>query len=157
MEQNRLHHILSKIYSKSDTAFLGVFAADNLPLPDYIFSHSPCAYVANTDQTGRPGTHWVAIFHPSKSCVEFFDSFGFHPHDLGFNFSSFTLSNYNQKQVQSFDSQVCGHYCIYFLFFRIHGHSFSNIMSRLQSLSHFQSDSVVNSFTKILISLYGIK
>lgn len=157
MDQNELLLILTKIYSKSDAAFLGVFAADHLPLPDYISAHSPCAYVCNTDQTGMPGTHWIAVFHPTKKTCEFFDSFGFHPHDLGFNFSSFKITNYNQKQVQSTNSEVCGHYCIYFLYFRIHGHSFSNIMTRLRFLSRSQSDSLVYSFVKNLKILYELK
>lgn len=156
MDRNELLRILTNIYSKSDAAFIGVFAADQLPLPTYISSHTPCAYVVNTDPSGKAGTHWVAIFHPNKTSLEFFDSFGYDPHALGFNFSSFPVINYNVQQVQSNGSKVCGHYCIYFLAFRIHGYSFASIMTRLHSLSHSASDNLVYSFTNSMKTYHQI-
>lgn len=157
MQATELLLLLSKIYEKSDASFLGVYAADKLPLPEYISAHTPCAYIANTDQTGLPGRHWIAVFHPTKSSIEFFDSFGLHPHDLGYNFSSFSLKNYNKTQIQCKNSTVCGQYCVYFLYFRIHGHSFTNIMARLYTLPHSRSDSLVYTFINALKSVYKIK
>ena len=40
--------------------FGGVFAADELPK----VITSPCGFVANTDPSTEPGTHWVAFYFP---------------------------------------------------------------------------------------------
>ncbi len=37
--------------------FIGVFAADQLP--GKVF---PGAYIVNTDESNKPGQHWVAFF-----------------------------------------------------------------------------------------------
>ena len=50
--------------------FGGVFAADELPKT----ITSPCGFVANTDPSTEPGTHWVAFYFPSREKGEFFDS-----------------------------------------------------------------------------------
>ena len=43
--------------------FGGVFAADELPK---IMNTFPCGFVANTDPSTEPGTHWVAFYFPSR-------------------------------------------------------------------------------------------
>ena len=50
--------------------FGGVFAADELPK----LNTFPCGFVANTDPSTEPGTHWVAFYFPSRDKGEFFDS-----------------------------------------------------------------------------------
>ena len=53
--------------------FGGVFAADEVPK----IITSPCGFVANTDPSTEPGTHWVAFYFPSREKGEFFDSYGY--------------------------------------------------------------------------------
>ena len=55
--------------------FGGVFAADEVP---QIIDTFPYGFVANTDPSTEPGTHWVAFYFPSRDKGEFFDSYG-HP------------------------------------------------------------------------------
>ena len=55
--------------------FGGVFAADELPK---VMNTFPCGFVANTDPSTEPGTHWVAFYFASRDKGEFFDSYG-HP------------------------------------------------------------------------------
>ena len=51
----------------------GVFAADQLPgSPEKIQDR---AYIVNTDEIDKPGTHWLAIFTKNYKC-EVFDSYG---------------------------------------------------------------------------------
>ena len=52
--------------------FVGVFAADELPT----LNTFPSGFVANTDPSTEPGTHWVAFYFPSREKGEFFDSYG---------------------------------------------------------------------------------
>jgi hypothetical protein len=62
--------------SITSTKFCRVFPSDKLPrrLDKY-----PCGFVANTDPSSKPGTHWVAFYFPSKEKGEFFDSYGQSP------------------------------------------------------------------------------
>ena len=48
--------------------FGGVFAADELPK---IMNTFPCGFVANTDPSTEPGTHWVAFYFPSRKKENF--------------------------------------------------------------------------------------
>ena len=43
--------------------FGGVFAADEVP---QIIDTFPYGFVANTDPSTEPGTHWVAFYFPSR-------------------------------------------------------------------------------------------
>ena len=60
--------------------FVGVFAADELPT----LNTFPSGFVANTDPSTEPGTHWVAFYFPSREKGEFFDSYGHPPEHYGF-------------------------------------------------------------------------
>ena len=62
--------------------FGGVFAADELPK---VMNTFPCGFVANTDPSTEPGTHWVAFYFPSREKGEFFDSYGYPPEHYGLN------------------------------------------------------------------------
>ena len=48
--------------------FGGVFAADELPK---VITYFPCGFVANTDPSTEPGTHWVAFYFPSREKENF--------------------------------------------------------------------------------------
>ena len=61
--------------------FVGVFAADEVP---EIIDTFPCGFVANTDPSTEPGTHWIAFYFPSREKGEFFDSYGNPPEHYGF-------------------------------------------------------------------------
>ena len=60
--------------------FSGVFAAVELP---EIIDTFPCGFVANTDPSTEPGTHWIALYFPSRGKGEFFDSYGYPPDNYG--------------------------------------------------------------------------
>ena len=108
--------------------FRGVFAADQLPVPHYT---SPSAYVANCSNADSGGTHWSAFYQDDPSIMEVFDSYGkpldfYNPHLL-----SFTHGLQQIRQVQALQqplSTVCGQYCLYFLFNRCSGESYSQLI-----------------------------
>ena len=142
--------ILSRFLSKSRVKYLGTFSADKIPSHSLVQSSSPCCYVLNSDPSTSPGSHWVAVYHSTPHSLEFFDSFGFAPADLGFHFDTSFHVTQNKTQVQSLNSKVCGEYCIYFVYLRSVGISFSDIIKRLSSQTHSKSDSRVNSFVQSL-------
>lgn len=109
--------------SKLSVQNVGVYAADQLP---HRISPST-AMVVNTDPHNEDGTHWVAFYLDgeveSRGVIEFFDSYGQPPH-LYF-YQGFLRRNarrylYNEHRLQSDNTQVCGHYCLVYLYLRIH-------------------------------------
>ena len=109
--------------------FRGVFAADELPDLDTF----PCGFVANTDPRTEPGTHWVAFYFPSRDKGEFFDSYGYPPEYYGEPFTAYNVETINSHKLQSSWSEVCGHYCIFYLYYRSRRHSMSKIVNMFSS------------------------
>ena len=114
--------------------FLGVFPLDLFPFDDFLsFSATNSSYqqnisskvlccIVNTDPSNKPGTHWVAFFMEKSnkqisSTLEFFDSYGLHPSAYSFNVTNFNII-YNKETLQSISSNVCGHYCMLYLYLR---------------------------------------
>ena len=104
--------------------FCGVFAADQLPKTIDTF---PCGFVANTDPITEPGTHWVSFYFPSRDKTEFFDSYGYPPEHYGFE--SYKIETWNKYKLQSSWSEVCGQYCIFYLYHKSRGYSMSKIVN----------------------------
>jgi len=117
-------------YTKS--RFQGVYPSDRLPTKIQCY---PAAFVANVDPQGQPGSHWCAFYFDKGGNGEFFDSYGRKPQDLCMNFKHF-LENickewmYNTRELQSLDSNVCGHYCIYYLINRCRNIHMKTIVNR---------------------------
>ena len=57
------------------STFLGVFPSNKLPRK----RRYPSSLIANTDPDTKPGQHWIAMYFPSKTKKEFFDSYGMPP------------------------------------------------------------------------------
>ena len=82
----------------------------------------PFCVISNESDFGTRGTHWVAIYFDVYGNCDFFDSYGGMPaHDITRFIDKHTDSRVkmNRKQLQSYTSDVCGQYCIYFLSKRI--------------------------------------
>ena len=106
--------------NRTRNVFGGVYASDRLPEKVDMY---PKAYVANVDKSNKPGSHWIAFCFDSPSHVEFFDSLGQSPEPFPFSFVSFLSNNCskwssNERILQSPFSSVCGHFCIYYIFYR---------------------------------------
>lgn len=125
-------------YTKS--SFQGVFPSDRLPSK---IQRYPAAFVANVDTHDQPGSHWCAFYFDKDGNGEFFDSYGRKPQELCMNFKYFLENNckewiYNTRELQALDSNVCGHYCLYYLVNRcrnIHMKTIVNRFSKQPSLN----------------------
>ena len=119
--------------NKISPYFAGVFPCDQLK--NMTISY-PSALVANTDPSNKKGEHWVAFHFDKKGKSEYFDSYGFPP--VQEEFLSFSLDNvkqgqkvlYNNIQLQSLTSDVCGQYCITFLSKRARGVPMKDIVKK---------------------------
>ena len=106
-----------KFTSKS---FIGVYSSDTLPSVE---SFQSC-FIFNTDQSGGPGEHWIAVYAQSKQICHFFDPLGFPPSFYGVESYLYTFSQNvvsNKRQLQPLFSKKCGYYCFLFLIFKCRG------------------------------------
>ena len=125
---------------KTSKMFCGVFPSDKLP---QTIDKYPCGLVANTDPSTRPGAHWVSILMTSRQNGEWFDSYGKPPEFYGPAFTEFLNKHcdqweLNDRKLQSDWSDVCGHYCIFYLSHRARGQSMKKIVQL------FGNDTVLN-------------
>lgn len=136
MNGAQIRNILS-----SDTAakkyFIGIFTSDRLPKDNIPY---PSCFVLNTDIEGGAGLHWLAVILKSSEELEFFDSFGRHPKDINTDIykyiQKFKSAIYNKVQIQSPDSEVCGAYCVYYLFHRCRGLCMDSVLSTFGNIKN---------------------
>ena len=134
MNTSQINNIL-KNNSVTQQCFLGTFPSDKLP----ISTQRPLCFVANTDPSTAKGSHWVAVYVNNKDRAEFYDSYGRGPKGIFLkHLENYKAFRYNQKQLQSFGSSVCGQHCILFLHLRCIGEKMATVLAR------FVKDTVVN-------------
>jgi len=119
-------HWLVRTDRRLRPSFLGVFPADRLPP-----THSPGAgLIVNTDLADQPGTHWVAMYWDGDGRAEFFDSYGQTPQSYHPSWRNYLgrECRYTTRSLQSPQTTVCGHYCLYYLSQRVRGRSLKDIV-----------------------------
>ena len=120
---------IQKILSKFKN-FLGIYARDELP---YKVKY-PSFFIFNTDNRSEPGEHWLAIFIDENKNAEFFDSYGNHPRYFRLEKYLDKIGRswtYNDKIIQDYFSQLCGHYCIYFIIQKLKGKTLEEIFKKI--------------------------
>jgi hypothetical protein len=127
MNSLQLRYLLKKNKRNITT---GVFAADQL---NHVTSNNFCI-VVNIQDSHKPGMHWVSFFKTKyQKYVEFFDSYGLPVTFYNSHLKQFVkryggFIRYNQTQLQSNHSKVCGQYCLFMLLHRSRNISFDNIL-----------------------------
>ena len=116
--------------------FDGIFSADTLNS----IRDKPELIICNTDPSNRPGKHWVLFFFKGRS-VDFYDSLGRDIKYYGLLFLDFIkdfVDDYKQcnRQTQPLDSDLCGHYCLYYALRKCNGDSMEKIINSMVSSDH---------------------
>lgn len=124
------------------TLFKGVYAADQIPT----VTTYPSAFVVNTDPRYRGGQHWVSIYFDGVKKGEFFDSYGNKPMHYSQYFVDCLQENSisyisNKVGLQSYSSNVCGFYCILYIYCK------SRQMKMSEIVQMFTSDKLYNDWT----------
>ena len=119
----------------SRAVFQGVYPSDKLPTS--VLSY-PALFIANVDTSDKPGSHWVAFYFTKDREGEYFDSYGLPPSSYSRTFTNFLNNNsnswiFNTVTLQSINSKVCGHYCIYYALFRCRDIKMSAIVHRFSN------------------------
>jgi hypothetical protein len=99
--------------------FRGCVAADYLPA---IIKNKPCCYIVNNQTSRYPGQHWLAVFFGEDEKTDFMDSFG----RTDYIFYDIVKKNSrtictSPVQAQHVSSNVCGLYCMLFLYYKCQG------------------------------------
>jgi len=87
--------------------------------------------------------HWLAMFKISDTQVEFFDSYGHPPQSYGLSANPYYDLISSQQQLQSTNSNVCGHYCIWFLLSRAVNKSYEEILKMFSTTNLVANDNIV--------------
>ena len=139
MNTLQIKHLL-----RNEKIFKKVCAFDQLEKPVF-----PSAYVINSDPSNQPGEHWIAVYFDKHGRGEYFDSYGLVPAFVGLEsyMDTYSLAGwiYNCKTLQALFSNVCGHYCVYYILFHCCGVPLhvivfdftSNLTENNRSISHF--------------------
>ena len=111
----------------------------------------PELIICNTDPSTKPGKHWV-LFYFDRDNVEFFDSLGKGIANYGNEFLTFvkrfaTTVSENKVRVQAPNTDTCGHYCLYYSYFRCKGKSMKSILFKMQNVHEIKQ--TVNNLFKL--------
>lgn len=136
------------------TRVYGVFAADRLPTKLLTL---PVGFIANTDIHSKEGRHWCAFFVDNNGQVEFFDSYGRSPEYNSSFFKKWLNDNaltvkYNDVQIQSDYSNVCGLYCLFYLRQRLCGLTMNDIISYFDYSNFAINDSFIFNYMSRIYS-----
>ena len=94
----------------------------SLPATSFHPSFTP-SHLPNTDPNNKPGHHWVAMYFPDVDKKEFFDSYAFPSNYYTTRFTKVLASHpghteRNVGTLQVLNSNMCGYYCMFYLFHR---------------------------------------
>ena len=112
-----------------------------------MFTRFPSSCVINTDSSTEEGTHWVAIFAPNIRQIFYFDSLGKVPNYNILKYLSTSINvTRNVKRFQSIFSNLCGQYCICFIYFMSLNSNYKPFLNLLSSYNN--ADYFVTHFIK---------
>ena len=113
MALHPLTHFEIQKYYQNEPRFDGVYSRDNLQ------KIKDGAYIINLDEYSDIGTHWVALY-VQNNYVIYFDSFGveYIPKEIR-TFISNKNIKINIFWIQTYDSIMCGCFCIGFIDFML--------------------------------------
>jgi hypothetical protein len=157
MYDYELYKILWGMFSHRRVQFdvLPLDGLDGLQIQMY-----PVCLIVNNQNSLEPGEHWLAIYIPWPGRhLEFYDSYGRGIASYPQNFANFARRNNlsiveNIVQVQNYNSEYCGHYCIYFLYKRLSRKTPMSIYAQFSS-NYANNDRMIHNFVKSKCYLKG--
>ena len=134
-----------------------LFSHSKLPVNYYVtaadticstvdFSTFPTAIICNTDPEGMKGKHWLSFYLPQPGVCEYFDSYGMPIYRYWNVDIPEEITEENCKIYQSSFSNVCGQHCIFYLYNRALGISYSDFVSSNYNNSVRHNDTLVRKF-----------
>ena len=123
--------------------FYGVYPANKFPN----LRSLPALIVCNTDTSSRPGEHLIVLYVDENYRREYFDSMDRFPTK---RFRTFLDVNctawiWNEMQLQSVISKLCGHFCIFYCLYRCRGVDVRKVVKMFTTDTSL-NDSIINNF-----------
>ena len=118
--------------------FKGVYATDEIERLDF---NPPYIIIVNTQPSYLDGKHWICMFIDQQE-KEYFDSLGNPPLPTMKRFLTKMGGCYqfNKERLQHPSTNSCGHFCLYYSYYKCRGYSMKDILNK------FNSDLMVNSY-----------
>ena len=133
-------------YLAEEKHFLGCFPKDKLPTFPKQF---PKSLIINTDDSSKPGEHWVALVLYRRKCF-YFDSFGLPIVDqciIKF-LKRYQKVTYSSTCIQDVTSNQCGQFCIAFIHNVNSKISYSKFVNMFNVVNLKYNDNIVNDSLK---------
>lgn len=132
--------------------FYNIYAVDNIRLPSFN-SRDQYFIIVNTAPSTHMGLHWIAMFKPKAGKCVFIDSMGRDPMEYDIRIGA-TLKKMIRETIfydfekisyplQSYNSNLCGAYCIFILYFLCKGLPLSTILSWFHPYEQLLNDSLI--------------
>ena len=129
LTSRQLEDILSRDRALS---FCGVFPYDRIPQR---VQRYPCSFVVNTDDSKKPGEHWISLYFDGKRECQYFCPLGTEPYGRLFDFAKHNSDEtyFNRTTLQHPLSSACGYYCVYHLVHASRGFALDDIVNEFSS------------------------
>ena len=161
-----LTNALLSMLRGTSVARVFVIASDEMREVDFD-GPFPIAIIQNTDKKTKPGKHWICYYikkfkvcfqdEPLNYCF-YFDSFGSSPSSYNVQTPPGRLITTNFRTLQSSESALCGHFCLYYAYHCAIGLSYANFLGRNFSENTAQNERLVlNFFRNLAINERKIK
>ena len=126
------------MYYQNKPRFNGVYSRDNLPHKIKIG-----VYVINLDEYSDIGTHWIALYLNNKTAT-YFNSFGIEPIPKEIRvFMGDKDEIASIYKIQSYDSIMCGYYCIGFTDYMLKGNSLTDLTNLFSPNNLKKNDDII--------------
>ena len=129
-------------YYENESRFNSVYSRDNLS------KIKDGAYIINLDEYSDIGTHWVALWVNNNN-VTYFDSF--EVEHMPKEIKKF-IKNKNIKtnifRIQTYDSIMCGYFCIGFIDFMLAGKKLTDYTSLFFPYDFKKNDNIILNYFK---------
>ena len=124
-------------YYQNETKFNGVYSRNNLS------KAKDGTYVIKLDEYKSIGTHWIALYLNAGN-VTYFDSFGVE-HVLKEIKRFIGNKNIiaNIYRIKTYDSIMCGYFCIGFINFMLKGKSLLDYINLLSPNDYEKNDKII--------------
>ena len=122
--------------------YRGCYAKDNLPRKIKRKEYA----VVNLDDSGNPGTHWVAVVNdPKCDFVEYFDPFGIMPPTEIHEYMKTAQKDirYNDNQLQDTLSVKCGYFCCHYITERAKGKQPLDVLYSLTQVPSEHNENII--------------
>ena len=126
-----------KRYYQKETRFNGVYLRKNLP------KIKDGAYIINLDKYDSIETHWIALYVNDNN-VTYFDSFRVEhiPKELRKFIGNRNIIT-NIYRIQTYDSIMCGYFCIRFIDFMLKGKSVLEYRNLFSPNDYEKNDKII--------------